>query len=33
MGGKGKENAPQTDSGERLIDTIKVTDEENNVGD
>lgn len=33
MGKKGRENAPQTDSGEWLIDTIKVTDKENNVGD
>lgn len=31
--GKGRENAPQTDSREWLIDTIKVTDKENNVGD
>lgn len=31
--GKGKENAPQTDSREWLIDTIKVTDKENYVGD
>lgn len=33
MGKKGRENAPQTDSREWLIDTIKVTDKENNVGD